>query len=419
MRVLHVSPLYWPSLGGGEQVVRVLSERMARDGHTVIVVTTDAASVERFWNKRAPRVEAGETALDGVRVLRLPVKPFPLGRLGLFVVRGLAIRVLDPLRQRRLVRAIGSWMPRVPDLEPALRSLPGAFDVVHGFNLSWESCLVKTYEVVQNWPAAYFTTPFMHTGEPGRTRVSRNYTMSHQVAALRGSQRVIVQTPTEARAIESLGVERARIVEVGVGIDPARLSGGDAERFRARHGLRRRIVAFIGRATRDKGATALVRAMQRVWATGVQAECVIAGQTLPDFERFMRTQPPDPRLLVLGPISDNDKHDLLAAADIVAMPSRAESFGIVYLEAWAYGKPVIGAGAGGAMDVIADGVDGYLVPFDAASELAKRICEVLIDRDRARHMGDAGRRKLLTRYTWDAIYEKTLAVYQDVAQVRT
>ncbi len=418
MRVLHVTPLYWPSLGGGEQVTQALSEQMAREGHDVTVLTTDAASVERFWDPHSPRMDERDTVINGVRVIRAPVRPFPLGQLGLFVVRGMAIRLFDPLQISSVVRYVGSWMPRVPSFRQALRRLPGTFDLVHGFNLSWESCLVDAYEFARAHQRVYVVTPFLHTGEPGHRRVSRNYGMSHQIAALRGSHRVIVQTPTEARAIEQLGVDPARIIEVGVGIDPAWIAGGDADRFRARHNLRGPIVAFIGRATRDKGVTALVRAMQQIWASGIEAECVIAGLALPDFEHFLKAQPANPGLRLLGLISETDKRDLLAAADLVAMPSRAESFGIVYLEAWACAKPVIGAHAGGAADVIDDGVDGYLVPFDDTSALANRLRELLADRERAHAMGEAGRRKLLNRYTWDTIYTKTLAVYRDIVRAQ-
>jgi glycosyltransferase involved in cell wall biosynthesis len=417
MRVLHVTPLYWPSLGGAEQVVQALSERMARDRHEVTVVTSDAASVESFWSGRGPRLHERDAVIDGVQVIRAPVRPFPLGQFGAFVARGLAIRLFDPLRLKRLVRAIGGWMPSIPQFRQTLRRLPGAFDLVHAFNLSWESCLVDAFDFACARGVPFLATPFLHTGEPGRARVSRNFTMSHQVAALLGSDRVIVQTPTEAQAVEALGVNRARIVEVGVGIDPARVLGGDAERFRSRYNLRGPIVAFIGRATRDKGATALVRALRQVWASGVEAECVIAGLVLPDFRRFLRTQPPNSRLRLLGPIGDDDKRDLLAAADIVAMPSRAESFGIVYLEAWAYGTPVIGARAGGAADVIADGEDGYLIPFDDADALATRIRELLVHPARAQQMGEAGHRKLQARYAWDVIYRSMLAVYHEAARI--
>jgi glycosyltransferase involved in cell wall biosynthesis len=404
MHVLHVSPLYWPSLGGGEQVTQVISERMARDGHAVTVLTTDASSEVCFWDRRSSRVAQPDEWINGVHVIRVPVRPFPMGRLSLFVVRGLAIRVLDPLRLQNLVRRIGAWMPHAPSLKQALRNLADSFDLIHGFNLSWESCLVDAYDFARARSRVFIATPFLHTGEPGRARVSRNYQMSHQRAALRGSDRVIAQTQIEARAIERMGIARSRIVEVGVGIDPVSIEGGQADRFRSRYDLHGPIVAFIGRVMRDKGAMSLVRAMQQVWAAGMEVEVVMAGSPMPDFKHFLERQSLPPHLHVLGSIDAADKRDLLAAADVLAMPSRAESFGIVYLEAWAYAKPVIGARAGGVPDVIEDGVDGWLVEFDDVADLAQRITQLILNPAEAKAMGMRGYQKLQQRYTWDRLY---------------
>jgi glycogen(starch) synthase len=416
MQVLHVSPLYWPSLGGGEQVTQVISERMACDGHTVTVLTTDASSEECFWDKRGSRLDKPDEWINGVHVIRVPVQSFPLGRLSLFVVRGLAIRVLDPLRLRKIVRSIGAWMPRVPTFKQALRDLPDSFDLVHGFNLSWESCLMDAYDFARGRSYVFIATPFLHTGEPGQMRVRRNYQMSHQQAALRGSDRVIVQTQIEARAIGQMEIARSRIVEVGVGIDPASIEGGQADRFRSRYNVHGPIVAFIGRVMYDKGAMSLLGAMQQVWAAGMKVELVMAGRLMPDFKRFLKRQPPQPHLHVLGPIDAADKRDLLAAADVVAMPSRAESFGIVYLEAWAYAKPVIGARAGGVPDVIEDGVDGWVVEFGDVTGLAQRITRLILNPVEAEAMGARGRNKLQQRYTWDRLYQTVQETYREAVE---
>src|SRR3712207_8646872 len=78
-----------------------------------------------------------------------------------------------------------------------------------------------------------------------------------------------------------------------------------------------------------------------------------------------------------------DKRDLNAAGQVFCMPSRTDSFGIVYLEAWLNGVPVIGARAGGVPEIIDDGVDGYLVEFGDVAALANRI-ELLLDRKSTR-----------------------------------
>ena len=96
------------------------------------------------------------------------------------------------------------------------------------------------------------------------------------------------------------------------------------------------------------------------------------------------------------------------------MPSRTDSFGITYLEAWCYGLPVIGARAGGVPDVIDDGQDGVLVEFGDVAALADAISRLLHDRVEAQRLGATGRAKVLRELTWDRIYAQVRAVYEEV-----
>ena len=94
------------------------------------------------------------------------------------------------------------------------------------------------------------------------------------------------------------------------------------------------------------------------------------------------------------------------------MPSRTDTFGIVYLEAWLYDKPVIGAAAGGVPEVIADGVTGYLVPFGAVAALADRIARLLADPALRARLGAAGHAAVLREHTWDAKIARITAIYE-------
>jgi glycogen synthase len=93
------------------------------------------------------------------------------------------------------------------------------------------------------------------------------------------------------------------------------------------------------------------------------------------------------------------------------MPSRSDTFGIVFLEAWAYGVPVIGADAGGIPDVIAHDQDGLIVPFGDVPRLAASIARLLDDPDLRHRLGASGKDKMLRRWTWDALFEDIRALY--------
>jgi glycosyltransferase involved in cell wall biosynthesis len=96
------------------------------------------------------------------------------------------------------------------------------------------------------------------------------------------------------------------------------------------------------------------------------------------------------------------------------MPSRTDSFGIVYMEAWLCGKPVIGARAGGVPAVISDEQDGLLVDFGAVADLASKIKTLLVNPGLAARFGQAGRAKVLADYTWPVVFGKVYAVYRQI-----
>jgi phosphatidylinositol alpha-1,6-mannosyltransferase len=95
------------------------------------------------------------------------------------------------------------------------------------------------------------------------------------------------------------------------------------------------------------------------------------------------------------------------ACEIFALPSRGEGFGLVYLEAMAHGKPVIGGSHGGAPEVIEDGVTGYLVPHGDAAQLATSIETLLSDPGLAQKMGGRGRQRVEREFRF-SVFAKSL-----------
>jgi glycosyltransferase involved in cell wall biosynthesis len=170
----------------------------------------------------------------------------------------------------------------------------------------------------------------------------------------------------------------------------------------------------------DKGTVHVVEAVRSLWRQGCQVELVLAGAAMKGFLDFLSQLPraDRERIHLLGSVSDQEKRDLLAATDIFAMPSRTDSFGIAYLEAWLYGKPVIGAQTWGVMDVIQDGVDGLLVPFGDVDRLATALAELLDDPERRRSMGEAGRAKVYAEHTWEKKFPTIESLYLRLAEGR-
>ena len=421
MRLLHINHRYWPFQGGSEQYFQEISERLAAAGHQVSLWTTDAWDLEHFWAGGRRRVAEVAETHNGVAIRRFAVRRPPLPPIYYRILRrAMAEASALPVPTTPLLRGLGRFSPWVPGMAAALRALPpGAFDLVHAGNISLESLILYATGYTARTRTPLVVTPFLHVGEPGSRAVQRYYTMRHQLALLRQARCVIVQTGLEGDALAAAGVSGDRLARLGVGVDPARVAGGDAARFRAKFRIQGPIVFSLGALAYDKGMTHLVEAMRRLWAAGSPATLVLAGATmLQDFATYFSGVPAADRdrCRLLGFIADEDKRDAFAACDLFAMPSRVETFGIVYLEAWLYDKPVIGAAAGGVPEVIADGTTGYLVPFGDVPMLADRIARLLADPALRARLGQAGHAAVLREHTWDAKIARITQIYEGLVR---
>lgn len=414
MKVLHVIQRYYPYIGGAEQVFFEIGARLARDGESVTVYTTNAWDLERFWRADKRAIQLENETLDRVYIQRFPIEYLPFSALAFPAIkRGMALVAALSNNSLPLLFRMARYVPYVPALNDALATTAERFDLAHTANISLDSSVVATYRFAQRTKIPFVITPFLHLGESDDETVVRFYTLPHQIEMLRRADAVIVMTEREGNALRERGVAPEKIHRIGAGVEPTEILGGDGARFRQARNLSAPIITFIGTAAYDKGTAHLVEAMQKVWQTR-DATLILAGAQLSDFEKFFATQPPEVQTRVrrLGFINAHEKRDLLAATDIFVMPSRTDSFGIVYLEAWLYDKPVIGARAGGVPEVIDDGQNGFLVKFGDTDAIAARILELLEHRALAERLGRQGHQKVLREMTWARQYGKVRELYQ-------
>ena len=134
---------------------------------------------------------------------------------------------------------------------------------------------------------------------------------------------------------------------------------------------------------------------------GFRTHVVLAGPEMPNFLQFWQSYTGKEHVTRLGVLSEEQKRDFYAGIDAFCLPSRTDSFGLVLLEAWANGKPVVAYRAGGPADLIRSGYDGYLVNCGDVSELAARLGDLATDPALVRKMGERGRERVATAFRWD------------------
>ncbi|MEO9139658.1 MAG: glycogen synthase [Jatrophihabitans sp.] len=222
-------------------------------------------------------------------------------------------------------------------------------------------------------------------------------------------------------------IDPTRVHVIHNGIDTVLYAPAEADDAMVRHGIdpARPSAIFVGRITRQKGLTHLLRAaaafdpdIQLVLCAGAPDTPEIAAETeaaVAELRQvrsgviWIREMLPRPELV-----------QLLTHATVFVCPSVYEPLGIVNLEAMACATPVVASAVGGIPEVVLDATTGLLVPFHAVptdefeAGIAAAVNEVCADAERANAMGLAGRDRAVREFSWDAIAHRTVELYQSL-----
>lgn len=410
MRVAHFVQRYPPALGGSEAYFARLSQFLAAAGDQVTVFTTTALDLEAFWSLRARCLPAGTTMESGVevrrhRLWRWPGRRYVLGPLNLVPHRFWQCLTLpcNPL-------APGMW-------RAAGRREP-AFDLVHATAFPYAWPIACGLRLARRQGIPFLLTPFLHLGDPldpdDRTR--RRYTSPALMSLVRAADRVFVQTDVERDALLDRGLAPARLVSLGLGVDPAECTGGDRGLARQRWQAQDSdiVIGHLANNSIEKGTVDLLQAAGRLWQAGKQFQVVLAGPQMANFRRFWASFPFARRVHCLGVLDDRQKRDFFAGIDLFVLPSRSDSFGLVLLEAWANGKPCIAYRAGGIAGVIRDSEDGLLVRCGDLAGLAEAMQKLIEDHALRTQLGSTGQVRAARDFRWQDKLELVRRVYEEV-----
>jgi alpha-maltose-1-phosphate synthase len=233
------------------------------------------------------------------------------------------------------------------------------------------------------------------------------------------------------RSYPTLAEQRVHVVHNGVDLQRWRPNPDTAVLRALGIDPDRPTVVFVGRITRQKGLTYLLRAAQHLPADVQLVLCAGAADTPEIFaevrDAVAALKQTRSGVIWLDTLLDHEELTaVLSTATTFVCPSIYEPLGIVNLEAMACGAPVVGTATGGIPEVVQDGVTGRLVPIEQVddgtgrplnpdrfvSDLAGTLRDVLADPDQAARMGRAGRDRAEAHFSWDAIAAYTREIYQ-------
>ena len=214
--------------------------------------------------------------------------------------------------------------------------------------------------------------------------------------------------------------DRVRVIRNG--IDTAEYAPDTGTDVLDRYGVdpARPSVIFVGRVTRQKGLPVLLRAAAGLDPAAQLVLC--AGQAdTPELAAEVTGLVADLTATRSGVIwipemlPKRAVIQLLSHATVFACPSLYEPLGIVNLEAMACGTAVVGSAVGGIPEVVSDGETGLLVPPGDAGALAGALNALVRDPVRATLLGRAGRERAVAEFGWQAVAERTAALYTEIA----
>jgi len=377
VRVLIVVQRYGGDVvGGAEGHARVVAERLALR-HTVEIATTTALD---YWTW-APHFAAGTSTIDGLLVHRFPVEAGRSPEFKAFEtkVQGLDHTLADELEWPRVQG------PHVPALYEFLQRRSARYDVIVFYTYIYAP-------TVLGLPIVPGKAVLISTAHDEMVLGLAPY------RALFHLPRAIGYLTPEERALVHRRFRNEEVPDVvlGLGMDPP--SAGDGAAFRARQRIDGPLVAYLGQVTAGKGCDELITDWSAYRDSGGAGTLVLAGNpgspALPVPDRA--------DIRALGRVSDAEKADLLDAADALVLPSHFESLGIVLLEAWQAGTPVLvpAWNAVTAGQVRRSSGGRTYASHDAfAGELRALLAD-------APARGDAGRRWVTEECAWDAFDDR-------------
>ncbi len=390
MDILYVSNLYPPSIGGAQVHLHQLAKTVRRTGNNVNVLTMTNRS-RKDWLRLSTVCSERESRheYEGIDVWRIGFTGKTRLRMAPWALAYYAL-------MKTSVRRISSL------IAPYLEQGTPVPSIVHASRIGREFLVRAALDFAHRRDVPFVLTPNHHARWKG-------FLYREYCRVYREADAVIALTPFEKRILATdCGVREERIHVLGVG--PLLSETFSEESFRSAHGVKGRFVLFLGQQLPYKGIGSILRSAPRVWKDHPDVFFVFVGPRTPYSRALFRTVK-DPRIVDVGPVDLEMKTAALSSCELLCVPSTQESFGGVFLEAWSLGKPVIGGRIGAVASVIEDGEDG-LLSSQEPGELARLISSLLSAPEECRAMGAMGRRKTREKYSWEAIGEKTLEIYQ-------
>lgn len=419
MKITYILPVYWPAIGGCElhthELVRRLSER-----HDIQVITQITKQEDKpgdlWFGTLVNPIPKSEVYFDN-KAKVIPIMMHPLERSFLYPfvryhhrMEKISMEVIRRIFQRKIFNLIKDS------------------DLIHCIHNGASFYGYTALQCARKLNIPFVFTPVLHLskesgwdnfkqiiGKGSKNSFSSKLTVSplgyHDLFWLKvceNSDALVTMTEFERSFFISHGIKNNKVHHVGIA--PIISENFNGLPVRKKYGIDENqiVVLFIGRKVEAKGIEELCKAARIVWEKHKNVFFLFAGpsegRAKAIFGRYR-----DNRIINIDSVSVDEKSDLLDSCDIFCMPSFHESLGGVFLEAWTFGKPIIGADIPPLRELTENGTGGMLISQEP-EDIAEKII-ILIENKHLRHRLGTWGQERAKAFNWDVISEKVQTIY--------
>jgi glycosyltransferase involved in cell wall biosynthesis len=409
MKVIHILQNYEPSKGGTQFLFKNISEILIEKYNDEVLVYTTNSMFDPGSNT-FQLIEPNFEIINNVSIHRFPFYRFH--RAFLKNLNKLIFKTLGKKSNYISSFRLGPYSPRFKN---SLRD--NKCDVICGSSSQYS---FMNYGI---WRAAYkIKNPFVFMGAIHFDDEKNISLPKHILNRINSSDKYISNTIFEKECLTKLGIEPNKIDVIGCGVNIQEF--GLTTKSQARKILELNendfVVGYVGRFAINKDIVTLIKAFgencNQNWKL-----LLAGGQN--EYLNFLKSyvnenyQNISDRIIFIVNFEDSLKEKLYACMDLFVCPSYSESFGIVFLEAWASKLPVIGANIGSIRTIIEDSHNGRIFSVSNSNQLADLINYYYKNIEIRKIHGLAGFEQVSRNFTWEIIAKKYRKTYLEAIQI--
>jgi len=375
MKIVLITDLYLPNMGGVEMVVHNLAKRYTNSGHTVAIIAA-----------RTPRNLASVEVIDGIEIYRLDfILPAPrLKSIIGFLILGIPANI-------KLIRLLKRIKPEIVNSHFIYSN--GSYTLLSKKLLNYPLVVSLHGNDVQQFPYESKICKWVLKNLLNNA----DFVTGCSASLLKDSNQIAPEIQNKSQSMPN---------------------GIDLQEFdlRERYPSARPYIFSIGRFVHKKGFDILIKAFKQVADKKPDIDLIIAGkgQEWKKCADLVEELALKERVRLFGFVERKEVIKLYNGCEFFVLPSRREPFGITNLEAMAAGKAIIAANVDGVSEIIINGVNGILIPPENINELVQKILWLFDNNEIKENMGRCGRLLVEKKYDWKSIAYRYIKIYETI-----